>query len=95
MDFISILSIFVLACFVGYYVVWSVTPAPHAADERHQRHFLGHRRRRADRCGGGRQPGLEMARPGRRRAGLGEHLRRLRGHPPMLAMYKKKERRDA
>jgi NAD(P) transhydrogenase subunit alpha len=30
MDFVSILSIFVLACFVGYYVVWSVTPALHA-----------------------------------------------------------------
>ena len=29
MDFISILSIFVLACFVGYYVFWSVTPALH------------------------------------------------------------------
>src|SRR3546814_11091300 len=29
MDFISILSIFVLACCVGYYVVWSVTPALH------------------------------------------------------------------
>jgi NAD(P) transhydrogenase subunit alpha len=29
MDFISILSLFVLACFVGYYVVWSVTPALH------------------------------------------------------------------
>ncbi len=29
MQFISILSIFVLACFVGYYVVWSVTPALH------------------------------------------------------------------
>ena len=29
MDFISILSIFVLACFVGFYVVWSVTPALH------------------------------------------------------------------
>lgn len=29
MDFISLLSIFVLACFVGYYVVWSVTPALH------------------------------------------------------------------
>jgi len=29
MDFISIVSIFVLACFVGYYVVWSVTPALH------------------------------------------------------------------
>ncbi len=28
-DFISILSIFVMACFVGYYVVWSVTPALH------------------------------------------------------------------
>ena len=29
MDVISILSIFVLACLVGYYVVWSVTPALH------------------------------------------------------------------
>ena len=29
MDFVAILSIFVLACFIGYYVVWSVTPALH------------------------------------------------------------------
>jgi H+-translocating NAD(P) transhydrogenase subunit alpha len=29
MDFLSTLSIFVMACFVGYYVVWSVTPALH------------------------------------------------------------------
>ena len=29
MEFISIFSIFVMACFVGYYVVWSVTPALH------------------------------------------------------------------
>ena len=29
MEFISILSIFVLSCFIGYYVVWSVTPALH------------------------------------------------------------------
>ena len=29
MDFVSIFSVFVLACFVGYYVVWSVTPALH------------------------------------------------------------------
>ena len=29
MDFVSILSVFALACFVGYYVVWSVTPALH------------------------------------------------------------------
>jgi H+-translocating NAD(P) transhydrogenase subunit alpha len=27
--FLSILSIFVMAVFVGYYVVWSVTPALH------------------------------------------------------------------
>ncbi len=29
MDFVPILSIFVLACFVGYLVVWSETPALH------------------------------------------------------------------
>ncbi len=29
MDFIPIFSIFVLACFVGYFVVWAVTPALH------------------------------------------------------------------
>jgi proton-translocating NAD(P)+ transhydrogenase subunit alpha len=29
LNFVAILSIFVLACFVGYYVVWSVTPALH------------------------------------------------------------------
>ncbi|MGE4278796.1 MAG: NAD(P) transhydrogenase subunit alpha [Magnetospirillum sp.] len=28
--FISLLTIFVLACFVGYYVVWRVTPALHS-----------------------------------------------------------------
>jgi NAD(P) transhydrogenase subunit alpha len=27
--YISILTIFILACFVGYYVVWKVTPALH------------------------------------------------------------------
>ena len=30
MSSISLLSVFVLACFVGYYVVWRVTPALHA-----------------------------------------------------------------
>ena len=29
MEFVALLSIFVLACLVGYYVVWSVTPALH------------------------------------------------------------------
>jgi NAD(P) transhydrogenase subunit alpha len=28
-EFIYLLTIFVLACFVGYYVVWRVTPALH------------------------------------------------------------------
>jgi H+-translocating NAD(P) transhydrogenase subunit alpha len=28
-SFISLLTIFVLACFIGYYVVWKVTPALH------------------------------------------------------------------
>lgn len=28
-DYISILTIFILACFVGYYVIWKVTPALH------------------------------------------------------------------
>ena len=28
-SFINLLTIFVLACFVGYYVVWKVTPALH------------------------------------------------------------------
>jgi len=49
-DFISILSVIILACFVGYYVVWSVTPALHTPlMAGHQRHFLGDRGRRADR----------------------------------------------
>jgi len=30
MDFMSLFTIFVLACFVGFYVVWSVTPALHS-----------------------------------------------------------------
>lgn len=28
-DFLNMLTIFILACFVGYYVVWKVTPALH------------------------------------------------------------------
>src|ERR1700741_3988457 len=28
--FVSLLTIFALACFVGYYVVWRVTPALHS-----------------------------------------------------------------
>ncbi|MDR3503398.1 MAG: proton-translocating transhydrogenase family protein [Legionella sp.] len=28
-SYVTVLTIFVLACFVGYYVVWKVTPALH------------------------------------------------------------------
>ena len=28
-SFLSLLTVFVLACFIGYYVVWKVTPALH------------------------------------------------------------------
>lgn len=30
MGFMGLLTVFVLACFVGYYVVWRVTPALHS-----------------------------------------------------------------
>jgi len=29
-NFVSLFTVFVLACFVGYYVVWRVTPALHS-----------------------------------------------------------------
>ena len=46
--FVFRIAIFALACFVGYYVVWSVTPALHTPlMSGHQRDLLGHRRRRA------------------------------------------------
>ena len=52
MDFIAILSIFVMACFVGYYVVWSVTPALHTPLMAVTNAIsVGDHRRRADRVG--------------------------------------------
>ena len=44
--FLAHFTVFVLACFIGWRVVWNVTPALHAADERHQRHLRHHRSRR-------------------------------------------------
>ncbi len=95
MDFISILSIFVLACFVGYYVVWSVTPgAAHAADECHQRDLLGHRCRSADRGGRGWQclsKWLGLLAVALASVNIfGGFAVTAR----MLAMYKKRERKD-
>ena len=81
MDFISILSIFVLACFVGYYVVWSVTPALHtplmSVTNAISSVIVVGALIAAAAAG---SADLEMARAGRRRAGQREHLRRLRGH---------------
>ncbi len=46
--FVSLFAIFVLAVFVGYYVVWNVTPALHTPlDVGDQCDFLGDRGRRA------------------------------------------------
>jgi len=40
--FIYLLSVFLMACFVGYYVVWNVTPALHSpADVGDQRDIVG------------------------------------------------------
>ena len=81
MDFISILSIFVLACFVGYYVVWSVTPALHtplmAVTNAISSVIIVGALIAAAAAG---SAWLEMARPARRGAGQRQHLRRLRRH---------------
>ena len=81
MDFISILSIFVLACFVGYYVVWSVTPALHtplmSVTNAISSVIIVGALIAAAAAGSAE---LEMARPGRGGAGQRQHLRRLRGH---------------
>ena len=83
MDFISILSIFVLACFVGYYVVWSVTPALHTplmsvTNAISSVIIVGAliAAAAAERPLGG---STAMARPCRGGAGQRQHLRRLRG----------------
>ena len=67
--FVFRLAIFVLAIFVGYYVVWSVTPALHTPLMcGHQRHLLGHRGRRA--AGRRRRRGRLRARRSRRLFGF-------------------------
>ena len=92
-------SIFVLAIFVGYYVVWSVTPALHTplmsvTNAISSVIVVG--ALLAVGVGAGRatmRPGLgARLRLHRADARLGEHLRRLPGHPAHAAMYKKKEK---
>ncbi len=97
--FVFRLSIFVLAVFVGYYVVWSVTPALHTrADVGDQCHLLGDRRGRAA-CRGRRarhqRPGPHLGPRARlRRAGVRfhQHLRGFLVTQRMLAMYQKKKK---
>ena len=43
--FLSHFTVFILACVVGYYVVWNVSHALHAADVGHQCHLRHHRGR--------------------------------------------------
>ena len=80
------LAIFVLAIFVGYYVVWSVTPALHTplmsvTNAVSSVIIVGALlaaaapARRVDQVCSPRAPAR------RRGAGLGQHLRRLPGHP--------------
>ena len=94
MDFISILSIFVLACFVGYYVVWSVTPALHTplmavTNAISSVIIVGALIASSRRARHG-----QVARPGRRRAGQRQHLRRLRGHGPHAGHVQEEGRAD-
>ena len=81
-SFLSHFTVFVLACFIGWQVIWNVTPSPaHTADERDQRHQWHHRHR----CHAAPGPGREF--PGwangvRRGADCQHHVGgRLPGHP--------------
>jgi NAD(P) transhydrogenase subunit alpha len=88
-SFLAHFTVFVLACFIGYMVIWNVKPSLHTpADERHQRHLLHHRHRRAGAGGAARHrrgrvaAGATDPGPGRVRARADgrQHVRRLRGH---------------
>jgi hypothetical protein len=51
--FIFRLSIFILSIFIGYYVVWSVTPSlPHSSNVSNKRDFLSYYCR-SNNCGFG------------------------------------------
>ena len=83
MPFVSLLTIFALACFVGYYVVWRVTPALHSplmavTNAVSSVIIVG-----ALLAAGPEGPGRGAAvRRHRRGAGRRQHLRRLHRHAP-------------
>jgi NAD(P) transhydrogenase subunit alpha len=72
--FLFLLTIFLLACFVGYYVVWNVTPALHSPLMAVTNAISSVIVVGAILGGGG-------VRLPRRRPRRGEHLRRLHRHP--------------
>ena len=86
--FMSHFTVFVLACFVGYMVIWNVTPALHTPLQASPTPFRASSHRRIDpdflaRCidhhiGGARH-----------RADLGQHGRRFLGHPAHAAHVQK------
>jgi NAD/NADP transhydrogenase alpha subunit len=88
-DAVFRLAIFVLAIFVGYYVVWSVTPALHtplmavtnAISSVIVVGALIAAARRSLAAGRNVWIAKGPRRPGRRGAGQRQHLRRLPGHP--------------
>ena len=83
MPFVALLTIFALACFVGYYVVWRVTPALHsplmAVTNAVSSVIIVGALLAAGLEGPGRGPALRRHRRG---AGRRQHLRRVHRHAP-------------
>ena len=83
MPFVSLLTIFALACFVGYYVVWRVTPALHsplmAVTNAVSSVIIVGALLAAGLKGLG---AAQLFGAHRRGAGRGQHLRRLHRHAP-------------
>ncbi len=88
--------VFVIAIFVGYYVVWSVTPALHTplmsvTNAISSVIVVGALLAVGVSLTEVRQQHRKGVRISRVDDGVGQYLRRLPRHQPMLAMYKKKD----
>lgn len=97
--FVSFFSLFVLAIFVGYFVVWSVTPALHTplmavTNAISSVIIVGAPHRAVGAGARGRVVGVEGLRLPRGHPGEREHLRRLLVTQRMLGMYKAKEKAE-
>ena len=91
--FLFLLTIFLLACFVGYYVVWNVTPALHSP-------LMGVTNAISSvivvgailAAGSARRLARARLRLPRGDPGRGEHLRRLHGHAADAGDVQQKKR---